>query len=280
MNTSLLDTFLLNDQNPTFELLADAFDDIEFDGYSLQNSSIISQDIVIYSSPSRELLPYKVPRNDGGRLNGNYYRDRRIRIKGIIQAASRTLLEQAMDTFKRRMHTPEGNLDLKQGGEIRRIPATLQNSGEMFAERKGYHITYTPFQLEFLALDPFFHDMDYTAETSENVTSLNFGVTVENLGTIYARPVVTIIFEAATSVTAIAFNNASNDGAMSITRSFVAGDILVIDAEESTVTVNGVQVDYDGIFPRLDYGSNNCSIVTTGSSVQFTSTISFKRSYL
>lgn len=280
MNTSLLDTFLLNDQNPTFEVLADAFDDIEFDGYSLQNSSIIAQDIVIYSSPSRELITYKVPRNDGGRLNGNYYRDRRIKIKGIIQAASRTLLEQAMDTFKRRMHTPEGNLDLKVNGEIRRIPATLQNSGDMFGERRGFHITYTPFQLEFLALDPFFHDMDYTAETSENITSLNFGITVENLGTIYARPVITVIFEAATSVTAMQFNNLTNEGSMSITRSFAVGDILVIDAENSTVTVNGVEVDYDGLFPRLDYGSNNCSLVTTGSAVQFTSTISFKRSYL
>jgi phage-related protein len=150
----------------------------------------------------------------------------------------------------------------------------------MFSERKGFHITFTPFQLEFLALDPFFHDMDYTAETSENVTSLNFGITVENLGTIHARPVITVIFEAATSVTAFQFNNLTNGGVMNITHSFSAGDILVIDAEASTVTINGAQVDYDGLFPRLDYGSNNCSLVTTGSAAQFTSTISFKRSYL
>jgi hypothetical protein len=280
MNTSLLNDFLLNDENPTFEVLASAFDDIEFDGYSLQSADVIAQDIVVYSPPSRELITYKVPRNDGGRLNGNYYRERRIRVNGIIKAASRVLLEETMDTFKRRMHTPEGNLDLKVNGEIRRITATLQNSGEMFNERKGYHINITPFSLEFLALDPFFHDTDYTASTSENITNLNFPITVENLGTIYARPVITIIFEAATSVTAFTFNNVTNGKTMLITRAFSALDILVIDTEESTVTVNGVEVDYDGLFPTLDYGSNNCTLVTTGSSVQYTSTISFKRSYL
>lgn len=280
MNTSLLNDFILNDENPTFEVLASAFDDIEFGGYSLQSADVISQDITVYSPPSRELITYKVPRNDGGRLNGNYYRERRIRVKGIIKAASRVLLEEAMDTFKRRMHTVEGSLDLKVNGEIRRIPATLQNSGEMFAERKGYHINITPFQLEFLALDPFFHDMDYTATTSENITSLNFPITVENLGTIYARPVITIIFEAATSVTAFTFTNVTNGKSMLITRAFNALDILVIDTEQSAVTVNGVEVDYDGLFPTLDYGSNNCTLVTAASSVQYTSTISFKRSYL
>lgn len=280
MNNSLLNDFLLNDENPTFELLASAFDDIEFDGYSLQSADVIAQDIVIYSAPSRELINYKVPRNDGGRLNGNYYRQRIIKVKGIMKAASRVLLEQAMDTFKRRMHTPEGNFDLKVNGEIRRIPATLQNSGEMFADRKGYHINITPFSLEFLALDPFFHDVDYTATTSENITNLAYPITVENLGTIYARPVVTVIFEAASSVTSFTFRNLSNGKSMLITRSFIAGDILVIDTEESSVTVNGVEVDYDGLFPTLDYGSNNCTLTTAGSSVQYTSTISFKRSYL
>lgn len=280
MNTSLLNDFLLNDENNTFAVLASTFDDIEFDGYSLQSADVITQELIVYSPPSRELITYKVPRNDGGRLNGNYYRERRVKVKGIIKAASRVLLEQAMDTFKRRMHAVEGNLDLKVNSEIRRIPATLQNSGEMFADRKGYHITYTPFQLEFLALDPFFHDMDYSAETSENVTNLSFPITVENLGTIYARPVITVIFEAATSVTAFTFTNVTNGKSMLITRSFIVGDILVIDTEESTVTVNGVEVDYDGLFPTLDYGSNNCTLATTGSSVQYTSTISFKRSYL
>lgn len=280
MNNSLLNDFLLNDQNPTFQVLASAFDDIEFDGYSLQSADVITQEMLIYSSPTRELITYKVPRNDGGRLNGNYYRERRIKIKGIIQAASRALLEQAMDTFKRRMHTPEGNLDLKTNGEIRRIRATLQNSGEMFSDRKGFHITYAPFQLEFLALDPFFSDIEYTAETSENVTNTLFPVTVENLGTIYARPVITVIFESATSVTEFTFTNVTNGKSMLITRSFVAGDILVIDSEESAVTVNGLDVDYDGLFPTLEYGSNNCTLAVTGSAVQHTSTISFKRSYL
>lgn len=280
MNTSLLNNFRLNDYTPTFELLASAFDDIEFNGYSLQSADVISQDIVIYSSPTRELITYKVPRNDGGRLNGNYYRQRIIKVKGIIKSTSRVLLEQAMDTFKRIMHQPEGNLDLKVNGEIRRIPATLQNSGEMFAERKGYHINFTPFALEFLALDPFFHDMDYTSTTSENITSLVHPITVENLGTIYARPVIIVIFEAAVSVTSFTFRNVTNGKSMLITRSFIAGDILVIDSEESSVTVNGVEVDYDGLFPTLDYGSNNCTLTTVGSSVQHTSTISFKQSYL
>lgn len=280
MNNSLLNDFLLNSESPTVAVLASSFDDIEFDGFSLQSADVISEEIVIYSSPSRDLITYKVPRNDGGRLNGNYYRERRVKVTGVIKAASRVLLETAIDTFKRRMHTPEGNLDLKVNGEIRRIPATLQNSGEIFDDRKGYHINITPFKLEFLALDPFFHDIEYSAETSENITNLAFPITVENLGTIYARPVITIIFEAASAVTDFTFANLTNGKTMLVTHAFIAGDILVIDTEESTVTVNGVEVDYDGLFPTLEYGSNNCTLTTSATSVQYTSTVSFKRSYL
>lgn len=280
MNTSLLDSFLLNDESPTVAIVAADFDDLEYNGYSLQSTDVITQEMTIYSAPSRELVTYKVPRDDGSRLNGAYFRERRVKVKGIIQAASRVLLEREMDRFKRYMSQQEGMLYLKVDDEIRVVKATVANTGNMFDDRKGFHITYTPFSLEFAVLDPFLHDLEYSSVTNENETNLDLGVTVENLGTVYSRPVITVIVEAATSVTGFQFLNNTNGDSLTISESLSAGDILVIDSEESRVTLNGSEVDYAGRFPRLIYGSNNCSFVTTGSSVQFTSTISFKRSYL
>lgn len=280
MNQSELNSFQLNSENAPFVAIASDYPMLEFDGFSLQSSEIISQQIKIFSTPQREIVYYRIPRADGGKINGDYLRERKVVVSGYLKQTTSSLLEAAIMTFKRRMMLREGNLDIKIDGIVYRIPATVSNPQEMFERREGFHITYCPFDLEFLALDPFFHDLDYTSVTTENNVALVFTQTAENLGTIYARPIITVIIEAASSVTAFDFQNVTNGDQMTITTPLVAGDILVIDAEQSTVTKNGVDIDYDGVFPRLDYGSNNCQMTTTGTSVQYTSTISYKQAYL
>lgn len=279
MNTSTLNSFVLNGSNPPFVLTASDFDMLEFDGFSLQNDNVITEEMDIFSPPKREIVDFRIPRNDGLRMNGNYLRERRVQVKGHLRQSTSSLMETAIKEFKRRLMPAERNLDLKIDEQIQRVTATLSNPEQMFNRRKGWHITTCPFDLEFLVLDPFFHDLEYSYITRENNVALTLAETVENLGTAYARPVVIVIIEAAVAVTALRFQNATNSKQITATTSLVAGDVLIFDSEESVVTKNGVEIDYSGIFPTLEYGSNNCSLVTTGTSVQYTSTIAYKKSY-
>lgn len=281
LNTLQLNTAMLNAGTPVpFILTAADYDDLEFNGVSLQDSSHISSVIQAFSTPSRELVTFRTPRDDGGGWNGDYFRERRIKVSGIIKKSTSALLETEIDNFKRYMTAAQGNLDLKVNSEVRRIVATLENPQDMFARREGYHITFTPFDMTFLALEPMWHALDYTSETYEDITNLSYPEDIEVTGSYKANPVIIILLQSASSVTDITFTNSTNGNVIALSSSFSAGDAIIIDSENKSVTINGTEVDYDGIFPKLEVGTNEFTIDTTGSSVEFTATVKYKPTYL
>lgn len=280
LNNSLLNTSPLNDELIALAEPISGFDDLMFNGLSLQNESIISTDIKDSSTPDRELSTFKTPRGDGGGYVADYFRTRKIVAAGYIKAATAAELEALLDEIKRRLVLREGNLDRKINGQVRRIKATLSNSDQMFSGREGYHITYCPFTFEFMSLEPMWHDLNYISRTNEGVTNLSFTEIIENLGTYKAPSDLVIIVEAADTVTAFNYKNNTNGNEILITTPLVAGDILEIDGENKQVLLNGTPVDYDGIFPELEYGTNNYTLTITGTSIQYTSTIKVKQAYL
>lgn len=281
LNTLLLNTAMLNSGTPTpFALTASDYDDIEFNDYSLQTDDIISSEFLAFSAPSRDVLTFKTPRADGGGWNGDYFRDREIKVGGIIEKATSTLLETELDTFKQKMNKARQYFVMKVNGEVRRIIATLKNPQDMFAKREGYHITFSPFSMTFLAVEPMWHAVDYESVTIEDIATLAYPSEIEVSGTYKAQPVIGIIVQAATAITALTFGNITNGDEVTITRTFIAGDVLVIDAEEKSLTVNGAEVEYDGVFPELEVGTNEFTITATGTSIEYTATVKYKPTYL
>jgi len=281
MNNSQLNDFQLNDQNTPVLLTAADYDILEFEGYSFQTTTVVSKDIKIDSTPSRDLVTFNIPRDHGGGFIGDYFRARRVRVSGHVKATTAAALQTTLDTMKRSLSIGEGNLYYKPvGGDVRVIKATWSNPEQIFERREYYDITICPFDVEFLALEPFFHDLEYTSLTNEAVSNLAYNNNIENLGTFQSRAVIVIIFESATAVTGINFENTTNGQAIAVNTAFSSGDVLTIDGEARSVTLNGVEVDYDGIFPNIEYGANNYTITTTGTAVQYTQTIKFKKSYL
>jgi hypothetical protein len=281
MNTQPLNTAELNSGTPLPEALTAAdFDALEFDGYSLQSTEIISSEIYGFSGPSREIVRFATPRADGGGLISANFRERRIRASGILKAASSSALETLLDTFKRRLSIEEGNLDLKVNGEVRRIKATLANPETFCDRREGHHITTCPFDVEFLALEPMWKAIGYTTTTYEAVPTLAYSQSVSNAGTFKAKPVLVVIVDAASAITAFSFENTTNGEKIAVTTALASGDVLVIDSEEKSVTKNGTELDYDGIFPNLEYGDNTFTLTATGTSIQHTTTLKFKKTYI
>lgn len=281
LNALILNTAMLNAGTPVpFAVTASDYDNLEFEGFSLQDTEHISTLIDAWSAPTRELVTFNIPRADGGGWNGDYFRKREVVVSGIIQKDTAAELNTELDTFKKAMTVSQGYLYVKVNDEMRRIIATLQNTHEMFKRREGYHITFTPFDLNFLALEPMFHGLDYTSTTFEDVADLSYPAEVEVEGTYRAQPVIVIILQVATGVTDVTFLNNTNSDEITVSASFVDGDVIVIDSENKSVQINGVEVDYDGIFPELDIGTNEFTIDVTGTAVEHTSTIKYRKTYL
>lgn len=281
LDALLLDEAMLDAGAPTPHALVVAdYEDLEFDGFGLQNTAIISQLILRDSPPSRDVTSYRTPRRDGGGILGSDFAGRSIRVRGILSESTAAALDDAVDEFKRRLAPSEKVLSIKVNGAIRQCVATLVNTQGIFDRRESYHVSTTPFDLEFLSTDPNWRDPEYTSEDHLSQTSLNVIAGMNNVGSWKADLVLVILIEAATAITALNVTNGENDEAITITRSFAAGDVIIIDGETKSLTVNGVEVEYSGIFPRAEPGDNPVEVTWTGTSLTWNLTVKHKPTYL
>ncbi len=252
---------------------------IVFDGFSLSDNSTVFTQQLLDSAPSRQIIDGAVPRGDGMYMNGEYWRQKVIEVEGFCKESTSTLLETLLDTVRKNLAGREKNLDITRNGTTRRYVATLTNPEDLFSDRQGHHITVCPFRAQFVCKEPFGLESDYTSATEQAVIS-PLNITMENLGTIDAKPVLVLIFDAASSVTTVNVENTTNGEEIEYSDAIAANDVLEFDSEKKTVKKNGTEVDYSGAFPTLIAGSNVMQFTITGTSFDAQITVKHKNTYL
>ncbi len=70
-------------------------------------------------------------------------------------------------------------------------------------------------------------------------------------------PIINLTVNAEVDLSKITFRNTNTDGAISVTESFAAADVLIINTADYTVTYNGAAHDYEGFFPEFVQGGNS-----------------------
>lgn len=254
-----------------------------FNGYDLQSSDVITSILIQDNTPSRDFDTSSIPRGDGEIIIGDYWRRKVVKVKGIIKKTTSALLDAELDAMKKALRVPEGILDIKvphNDGTVRRYQATLINGNAMFDDRQNYHVTFCPFQAEFVTAEPFGHSVLYDSSSFLDKTDLVFNEQIDNLGTVRAKPVVILNFTAVSSVVAISFKNNTTGEEIKLTNAITAGDYVKFDSEEMQVTINGTVHDFTGAFPTLETGANSITITVTASSCTYDLTIKHKTPYL
>src|SRR5205085_393837 len=127
------------------------------------------------------------------------------------------------------------------------------------------------------------YSRDY-ASVSQSLTTSPATLTATNAGTYKAKPVITLIFDAASSVTVVDIQRLDSTGTVQeeiqYSGTVAANDVLVFDAEQGSVTKNGTAVLYSGTFPFVEPGSNNVKVTITGTSFTAYATVKQKDTYL
>ena len=263
------------------EFVFEVNDDIVFNDYGLQNTSVITE-YVNDQSPTREVSFARLPYLDGELFNSEYFRKKIITLKGRITKSTRALLEAELDLFKQAMCEPNAYLDIARttAGTKRRYYATLTNPESMFIERQQSDITSVPFTLVFEAHEGFSYNKDYTNQVATG-TSLITNFTVWNTGT-FETPVWFIInCTTVNTITAMLIENLTTGESVLLTTAIVNGDLIEIDGITKEVTLNSTAKDFDGFFPSLAVGANLFRITFTGTSVtSATITAKMKNRYL
>lgn len=196
---------------------------------------------------------------DGGGVLSKFFRGRPIGIRVSISAATPEELNDAIDDLKKNLSGTEGNLDITVNGEIRRIRATL--TGAKF-DRKHYNLTFVSCDLTFTATEAFFRAVNDQSWLFES-RGTDFWEEIGHGGSAYADPKFYFIVGAGSSATGITVTCRSRS--ISVSGTFAAGDVVSIDCDEKTAKHNGTEIDYSGMFPKFQTGSNPFHTVVTGS---------------
>jgi hypothetical protein len=132
---------------------------------------------------------------------------------------------------------------------------------------RHYDITRADFQLYVFAYEGIAESTgDYNVMGSAGESTATYVDEITLDGTYTPLPRFTIDITAATNVSKITLANITTGDSVDITRTYAAGDRVVIDTDNREVLVNGAAVDYDDVLPRFILGENDIqvSISTTG----------------
>lgn len=253
---------------------------LTFDGFNCDDGTYMKiSDIQYNSAHRRELDQFSVPRANGVRVPNMYEREKIITADGMLKCASKEALEAYIDTVKKNLRGHAKQLVTCWAGITRLYDrATLINAGAIFAGRQHYHINIVPFNLQFLCED-FSTDWNYT-QTSGEITTAIDTVLLSGSGTTEGKPVIIVVFSAASGVTSLTIGIDENSGSIGYSGAIAAGDAFVFDCENQTVTKNGTEVDFVGYFPSMALDTNTFRFTTNGTSRTFRATIKSRNAYL
>lgn len=222
------------------------------------NVGIITNSIEHTSLPEKTMTLFGLADADGSSIPAINYPSKKVTIGGIIKGSTQADLDNRTDAFKGYFTGKDKNLDITYGSSTRRYIATA-NGVSVVRQQKALFAT---FQIEFLCTNPFGLDITasnlWTAKTG--FSSATFTETPTIGGTApYQLPVITITINSLTGAgDYVQISNDNNGQEMLIYGlGLVAGDVIVIDCAERTVTIDGVEVDYYGTFLELEPGANS-----------------------
>lgn len=194
---------------------------------------------------------------DGSVIPDINYPSRSVKIGGTIHGSTQADLDSRIDTFKGYFRGKDKNLDITYAGSTRRYIAT-KNSVGIIRQQK---VLWATFAVEFICTNPFGLDTSATSLISSlNYTSATLTSTPTIGGTApYQLPVFTITIDALTGAgDYIQISNGLNTQEMLLYGlGLEAGDVIVIDCVNRTVTLNDIEVDYTGTFLVLEPGASS-----------------------
>jgi hypothetical protein len=141
-----------------------------------------------------------------------------------------------------------------------------------------------PIVIKFVASNPpFGRDSSTTTQVNTRFTGASKTNTFVAVGgNKPVLPVLTITLNSGTGLTSkyIQLTNSTTGKLIKVTRTWVAGDVLVIDCENKTVKVNGSAVDYTGVFPSWNPTDTQLQYDDTLTTRDVTLTMVYKRRWL
>lgn len=275
LDVSLLDVTAL-DGAP--ESIPTPTDEIWFNYYGMQNANIIVE-AVEYSAPSRMTNVRARPRANGAYAETDRWEQNIITIRGTMQATAASTpedlkyeLESMMDDMREALSVDGGLLYITWEGVARVFEDARAISMDGMFKRDYYHTHWIPFEVKFASLQPFGRSLERTILDAPYALTVDTTYAILNDGSAPTDVQIAFAITTAGTLSAFTWTNSTTGETMTITHAFADGDLVEIDGEAKTVTLNGAEIVYTGLIPIAIAGNNNFQFAATGAgySIGFT----------
>ena len=208
----------------------------------------------------------ELAREDGAKLISSNYTPKEISVSGVIIGTSRADLEGNIDTFKKNTMITEGNLDIDYGVSYRRFSV---NCAECIVTRERQNITVAAFELKYIAADPpFAQEIDAVggspnideALSADRLTLVQEALSCNFSGTAEPKPSINFEIDVAGNLGNISLKNDTTNTQIDVFTAVSNGDLLIIDTKEKTVQKNYSNIEFEGVFPKFNLGSNTLTL--------------------
>lgn len=205
---------------------------------SIEHTDLPAKDVQLYALANASVIPNVSHPNKA------------ITLGGVIKGDSQTDLDNRIDSFKAYFNGKDKNLDIDYAGTTRRYIATA-NAIQITRQQKALWASFT---VTIVCSQPFGRNITpTTALSASGRTDDTYDTDTHTfVGTAPLQlPVVTITLTALTGGTAkdVIFGNVLTGQQITVNRTWVANDVLVIDNVLRKVMVNDVEVAFTGAFP-------------------------------
>lgn len=232
---------------------------LSYNGFNMQTSTVVTVEFNDAQTFTRNLGVFKRVRRAGSLITNDTYEDRVIAVSGNLEQTSVTALEAAIDDFENALSAKYGELDIDYEGSTRRYVATPQR---VAFPREHRGSTWAGFEVDFLITE---YGKDTASTTLINNVSKTTSPATQAMTVDGSAPqqylIISVTLDSFTgaSLNTITIGNNETTQAVSVSRQWLATDVLVIDVENQTCKVNGTLVDYSGAFPQFKPGSRTLS---------------------
>lgn len=229
-----------------------------FDGTDL--STIAGVQVYNYEVnklPIRDIKINKLARRNKSIITSAEYVQKDLNLFLEVCGGGRSDTEDLLGTLKSYLNTENAIVTVPQGGRDVNYTATMNEFNY------GWDGTTALLEVVFIASDPI--GVSNTIDTlfAGTITSASDSLSATVTGTFSTRPTITLTVDSVTGGTggSMSVGNSDTQQAVTIMADFVAGDVIVIDVDSTSITINGSLTDFTGIFPDFDPGLQSLSYV-------------------
>lgn len=216
-------------------------------------TGVIIQTMNAHDLSNIDLTSFVSSLSDWGGVINKKYSNKNISMTLFIQWTSNSDLIARIDELKNNLQDVEWNFDILIDWIVRRYTATVTSM--MFPSFKKYDDHVQWIEVELLITSPHWMNPIYAQTYAQGMTA-DFSKVVINMGTYQVYPVIQVITNPSSTLSAIGITHKrvweTSGYLVSITEAISPNSVVIFDYVNKKVTINDVEVNFSGIMMPME----------------------------